>query len=102
MASRLKLHEEFCEILGSRNVYFQPPESIKLSYPCIVYSLDGVYKDNANDGLYRGINRYLVTTIDVDPDGQIHMAIMERYPMCSLGRSFTKDNLNQKTLTLYY
>ena len=37
---RLELHEILCTILGSRNVYFQPPESIKMNYPAIVYGLD--------------------------------------------------------------
>ena len=49
MASRLELHEEFCNILGSRSVYFQPPASIKLNYPCIVYSISSVNKQDAND-----------------------------------------------------
>ena len=38
MDRRLQLHEELCSVLGSRNVYFQPPETIKLTYPCIIYS----------------------------------------------------------------
>ena len=29
MAERLKLHQELCELIGSKNVYFDPPESIK-------------------------------------------------------------------------
>ena len=32
MDRRLKLHEELCDILGSRNVYFQPPETVKMKY----------------------------------------------------------------------
>ena len=32
MASRLELQSKFEELLGSRNVYYQPPESIKMSY----------------------------------------------------------------------
>ena len=37
MKTRYELHEFLCEILGSRNVYFQPPESVKMKYPAIVY-----------------------------------------------------------------
>ena len=102
MASRLKLHEELCEILGSRNVYFQPPESIKMNYPCIVYSLAGLNKFNANDNMYRGVNQYQVVTIDIDPDGTIHMRILERFPMCSFDRAYKSDNMNHNSLTLYY
>ena len=56
MENRLDLHEELCELLGSRHVYFQPPESIKLIYPCIVYSMSGVLKLNANNRLYKSRN----------------------------------------------
>ena len=102
MASRLKLHEELCELLGTRNVYFQPPESIKLKYPCIVYSLSGVTKRNADDRLYNGINQYQVVSIEIDPDGDISMKLLEKYPMCSFNRGYVVDNLNQKDHTLYY
>ena len=49
MSNRLELHEILCEVLGSRNTYFQPPESIKMNYPAIVYSrnnIDNTFADN--------------------------------------------------------
>lgn len=42
MASRLNLQTFLEEILESRNVYFQPPESVKMKYPAIVYALDDI------------------------------------------------------------
>ena len=42
MASRLDLQTFLEEILESRNVYFQPPESVKMKYPAIVYALDDI------------------------------------------------------------
>jgi hypothetical protein len=41
MASRLELHEELCAVLGSRNVYFMTPESVKMNYDAIRYALNG-------------------------------------------------------------
>ena len=102
MASRLNLHEELCELLGSRNVYFQPPESVKLKYPGIVYSLSRVEKFNANDKIYRGMNQYQVTMIDTDPDSEVPVSILTHFPMCSFDRAFTSENLNHFVLTLYY
>ena len=55
---RIKFHGLLCEILscpieGERcRCYFQPPESVKMSYPAIVYSLDDIDKTYANDGVY--------------------------------------------------
>lgn len=101
MASRLDLHEELCEILGSRNVYFQPPESMRLTYPCIVYSKTGVTKFNANNRIYKTDDQYQVITIDHDPDSDIYSRILSRFPMCRFDRSYTADNLNHNVLTLH-
>lgn len=102
MGSRLELHEELCNLLGSRNVYFQPPESVKLVYPCIVYAKSGVTKVNANNRLYKSDDEYQITVIDYDPDSDIYSRIMGQYPKCRFDRSFTSDNLNHDVLTLYH
>lgn len=100
MASRLKLHEELCVILGTRNVYFQPPSS--MNHPCIKYSRADVDKDNANNKPYRSTNRYTIIVIDRDPDSEIPDKILNHFPMCSFDRFYTSDNLNHTVLTLYY
>lgn len=102
MASRLKLHEEFCEILKSRNVYFKPPESMKMIYPCIRYKLSGVDETRANNKLYNSVNQYEVIVMDYDPDSEIHNLIRNHFPMCSFVTSYTKDNLNHVALKLFY
>ena len=100
--SRLKLHEELCEILGSRYVYFQPPESLKLKYPCVIYSRSNPSKRNANDTMYMSTNKYEGIVIDHDPDSEIPDKIVEHFPMCTLDRVYTSDNLNHFSFTLYY
>ena len=102
MANRLELHEEFCNILGNRNAYFQPPASIKLNYPCIVYSISSVNKQNANDKMYKSMNEYKVVVIDSDPDSEIPNKIIAHFPMCRFDRAYTSDNLNHSALSLYY
>lgn len=102
MANRLDLHASLVNILGSNNVYFQPPESLKMKYPCIRYSKSGINNKRADDRIYTSTNRYEVTVIDSDPDSIIHEKILDEFPMCSFDRSYTSDNLNHKTLTLYY
>lgn len=102
MSSRLKLHEELCEILGSRNVYFQPPESVKMKYPCIRYSLSDIRQLKADDKQYRSTNGYDIVVIEIDPDSTIHSQIMAKYPMCTFISGYVADNLNHKKLKLYY
>ena len=99
--SRLDLHEILCETLGSRNVYFQPPESIKLKYPCIVYERSYVQTLKADNLNYISINRYTVTVIDKNPDSGIADKLLN-LPYTSFDRHFVSDNLNHDVLTLYY
>ncbi len=107
MASRLELHNELIDILGTSNeqesrVYFQPPESVKLKYRCIKYSLSGIDSTHANDEIYRNINRYEIIVIDPDPDSTVHLEILKRFQMCRFDRIYTANNLNHFVLTLYY
>lgn len=102
MASRLDLHEELCVLLGSRNVYFQPPESVKMKYDAIRYQLSGKSLKRANDKIYNSRNEYYGVVITTDPDTTIPDAILEHFEMCSFGRPYTADNLNHYPFTLYY
>ncbi len=88
-------------LLGSRNVYFQPPESIKLDYPCIVYERSGIRADSANNRPYLKRKRYTVTCIDGDPDSEIPDKLLE-LKYCSFDRHFISDNLNHDVFTLYF
>lgn len=100
--SRLELHEVFCEILESRNAYFQPPESVKMKYPCVKYSFSGMDQKRADDRLYGARDRYEVILIEHDPDSAYHAKIMDRFQYCRFERSYTADNLNHKVYTIYY
>lgn len=102
MASRLKLHEELCTVLGTRNVYFQSPGKLGMKYPCIKYSHSGVRSDRANDKIYKNVDRYEIIVIDTNPDSEIYKKILEHFQMCSYDRGYTADNLNHDVLTLYY
>lgn len=97
---RLKLHEILCDTLGSRNVYFQPPESVKMKYPAIRYSRSGIditYADNSN---YRQDVSYMITVIDRDPDSDV-VERVSQIPHISHDRSYVADNLNHDVFTLY-
>ena len=101
MSTRLELHKMLCDILGSRNVYYQPPESIRMKYPAIVYSRSRIDNTFADDDVYRQNTSYSITVIDEDPDSPIVDA-MSLLPRCRFDRHFTSDNLNHDTFTIYY
>lgn len=100
-ARRLELHEKLCEILGSRNVYFQPPESIKMKYPCIRYERSGINTEYADNKAYRKLKQYTITVIDRDPDSELIDRVLE-LPFSSFSRHYVADNLNHDVSVLYY
>ena len=102
MASRLKLHEELCETLGNLNVYFQPPASVKMKYPCIRYSKLAPDLKRADNQIYNNTNKYEVTVIDADPDSDIADKILNNFKMCRIDRYYVADNLNHTVLELFY
>ena len=98
---RLSLHNILVSILGTSNVYFQPPATIKLKYPCIIYKLDDIEDVRANDKRYLNHKRYLITVVDRNPDSSIPDKILD-LPYCAFENYFVIDNLNHYNCSLYY
>ena len=101
MASRLELQTMLENLLGSKNVYFQPPPSIKMSYPAIVYSLSAISTRSADDRKYIMNNGYQLVYIDRRPDSDMVQKIGS-LPQCSFNQHFVSDNLNHYNYTIYY
>jgi hypothetical protein len=101
MASRLKLQEEFEQILKSENVYYNPPASVKMKYPAIVYSRSKIDNNHANNVVYNQKTAYNVTVVDPDPDSEI-VKTVSKLPLCRFSRHYVADNLNHDTFILYY
>lgn len=101
MAPRAQLQFLLEEVLGSDQVYFQPPASILMAYPCIVYHRDTAYTTHADNHPYRYVKRYQVTVIDRDPDSEIPDKVAE-LPQCSHNRFFVANNLNHDVFNLYF
>jgi len=101
MASRLLLQTILEDTLGSRNVYYQPPESIIMKYPAIVYSRDTIGITFANDKVYTTEKAYEVILIDKNPDSTIvnKLAVM---PTCRFVRNFTADSLNHDVFIIHF
>lgn len=98
--NRLDLQTEFEKILVSHNVYFQPPASVKMQYPAIVYSLKNIEKNFANNLSYIITPGYEVILIDKNPDSIYVEKILE-LPYCRFDRHYTSDNLNHFVFTIY-
>lgn len=101
MATRLSLQAELERLLGSSNVYYQPPASVKMKYPAIVYSKSNIDDKYANDKSYSRSHMYEVIVIDYNPDNKVIDELLE-LPYCRFSRHYVSDNLHHDALTLYY
>lgn len=101
MASRLELQTLLETILGSRNVYFQPPESLKINYPAIIYGLDNIESTFADDGVYLFHKRYSITLIDKNPDS-LFVDKIAKLSTCKFNRHYKSENLNHYVFSLYF
>jgi hypothetical protein len=90
MAPRLELHDVLLDI--TPHVYFQPPNNIKLEYPCIVYQLETIRSEYADNRPLWHTKRYQVTVIDRNPDTELPDKVVE-LPMSEFSRAFMADNL---------
>jgi len=101
MSRRLELHKKLIDLLGSPNVYFQPPENKKIKYPGIIYKRNLEDAKYADDSLYNHTMGYMVTVIDSNPDSEIPDKIRS-LPLTSFNRHYTADNLNHDVFNVYY
>jgi hypothetical protein len=100
-SKRVQLQSLLEEILGSGNVYFQPPSNVQMKYPCIVYGRDDLDSKFADNSPYSQTRRYQVTIIDRDPDSEVPTKVAA-LPMCAFNRFFPANNLNHDVYTLYF
>lgn len=101
MNRRLELQSKLEELLGSRNVYYQPPESLVMEYPAIRYSKAVIQSKYADNVKYSSHDRYEIIVIDKKPDNAVIGKILE-LPLSSFDRHYISNNLNHDSITLYY
>lgn len=111
---RLEFQSLLESILGSENVYYQPPSNInetlngrtgkvivRMNYPCIRYNLDYVDMAYANNLSYVKQRRYSVTYISREPDDDM-VDKLSSLPMCRFDRFYTTSELNHYVFRIYY
>lgn len=101
MRSRLELQKMLEELLGTRNVYFQPPETLKMQYPCIRYKLSDVLVSHAEDVPYLMDKAYEMIYIDSSPDNEMFEKLAS-LPKCRFNRHYVADGLNCYVYKIYY
>lgn len=98
---RLELQAKLEEILGSRQVYFQPPENFKMKYDCIVYKRDPRDNRHADNLVFAQQQGWTITHIGLKPTSQAAQKLSE-LPTCRPEQSYVADNLYHDVFHIYY
>lgn len=104
MRNRKDLHDVLQEALGEEckcNLYYQPPTSVKMCYPCIRYQRTHILNRYADNAPYAQGHSYEVIVIDKNPDSPIVKRV-SLLPQCRHDRHYTADQLNHDVFTIFY
>lgn len=102
MDRRLELQSKLESIIGNKNVYFQPPASVKLSYPCVIYNIGNGDAKRADNNTYLYTHSYDVIFIFKKPTIKIIETMLAEFSMCRVASTYCSDNLNHYAFTIYY
>ena len=93
---RMVVQDKLETLNNVRKVYYQPPASIKIEYPCVIYTLSNYLSNRANNRLYLDWPRYTVTVIDKNPESEIpdQLKNLTNGFVVTFDRFYTYDNLN--------
>lgn len=87
-------------ILGSSNVYYQPPSKYKLQHPCILISESTFDIQHADNRPYVVTDRLLLTLITKRPLSSVRKELA-CLPTCREDRTYISDNLYHYIYTIY-
>ena len=88
MERRYKLNEALQKVLGSKNVYFQPSENVKIQYDCIIRYINHDF--------------YELIAITRNPDSHIVDDLEQAFEYCEHQRSYITNGLYHHVIYLYY
>ena len=98
--NRLELHEFLSGVMSAcgeePHLYFQPPETVKLEYPCIIYRLATMTSDYADDDPYRIRIAFDITYITRSPTSNVPSSLVKAHKF-AFDRYYVSDNLHHYT-----
>lgn len=99
--TRLNLQAKLEELLGSKHVYYNPPENLKMEYPAIRYSKNDIEDTYANNIKYISRDVYDLVVIDKKPDNPVIKKLLE-LPYSEFDRHYVADGLNHDIIRIFY
>ena len=101
-ANRLELREKLSQFMldcgETPKLYFQPPESVKLEYPCMIYHLRTMSSRKANNRPYHKTIGFDITYITRSHSSKVPDRMLDE-PLFSFDRYYTAENLHHYAYT---
>ena len=89
------LQNALISIIGNKaKVHYEPPENVKLDYPCILFFRDRIIVEKADNKSYITKTRYKITYIDNDPDSENIDKILSSIRGVTYGDHYVADGLH--------
>jgi hypothetical protein len=95
--------------LNIPNVYFEPPQNTRLTYPCVVFKRGTNSSRSANNRIYKLDNSYDLTYICREPDDPMTNTILvgdsthePPFSMIRHIRHYVADGLHHDQYKLYF
>lgn len=101
MASRKELQKLLESLPGGAKVYYNPPESAKMTYPAIVFQRERIDNTYASNNVYVQQNFYQIVVIDRVVDSPVADAV-SKLPTCRFVRHYRADNLLHDIFTINF
>lgn len=102
MLKRVDIQEKFKFLLGSNNVYYQPPANLKMKYPAIVYSLDGLDVKRFDNTRLINKNCFSVTHIYRNESENLVETMLKNFEYISFDNRSIADGIYNDHYTIYW
>ena len=91
-------------INNTKNVYYDPPTSIQMKFPCFRFNMNNTDVKFADNFAYLRTKRWTVTYItrDVEDIDPVVKGMLDTFKYCSQETQFKSDNLQHVVFNLYY
>lgn len=102
MKSQQEVHSILVDLVGPDvKVYHAVPSNMTIQYPCVLYVMDDLFVNSADNKPYMRNKRYLVTAIEKDPTIPIGNAL-SNLPLATFSRHYRADNLSHTAYSIYF
>jgi len=98
--SVLTVHSYLASLFPTVTLYFQPPETLKLTYPCIIYSIENIFTRHADNRPYKIKNRYSLMLITRTLDETLNDILLS-IESARFERLFIGENLYHFIVTIH-